>query len=91
MGQSFLPTLILFVFGAVLLFIFVAVVCSCPAKMGVSGTDGLTLYGLYLKKKETKNKSLNADDSSTIVTGGESVFRKEKKEINYDDDFEESA
>jgi hypothetical protein len=91
MGQSFLPTLILFVFGAVLLFIFVAVVCSCPAKMGVSGTDGLTLYGSYLKKKETKNKSLNADDSSTIVTGGESVFRKEKKEINYDDDFEESA
>ena len=48
--------------------------------MGVSGTDGLTLYGLYY-----------ADDSSTIVTGGESVFRKEKKEINYDDDFEESA
>jgi len=90
MGESFLPTLILFIFGTVLLFIFVAVICSCPAKMGIPVTDGsTTLYGLYLKKKAT-TKSLYAEDSSTIGTGGESAFRMETKEIN-DDEFEECA
>uniref|UniRef100_A0A7S2UI17 Jacalin-type lectin domain-containing protein n=1 Tax=Attheya septentrionalis TaxID=420275 RepID=A0A7S2UI17_9STRA len=88
MGESFLPILILLILGGVFLCIVVSVVCGCPAKMDVQGTDGpTTLYGLHLKKKKANEKIMNAEDASTISSGGDIAFQNETKE-NYNE-FEE--
>ena len=79
---------ILFLLGGLLLFIVIAVVCSCLSRIDNPGMDTTTLHALYLKKKNDNKKKRNAGDSSTIASAGESTFRNDTKQ-DYDKDGDE--